>query len=116
MEKSLQSIEFRGNDGRHQSGRVYNMSVNNYYKPANVILQSNMFAFQFTNVGDVKAWVNGMVINPASNPATALGDSRSISAHLLDIYKGNITLSFDPNTTGTAPNVEIVQLYYAEAY
>jgi hypothetical protein len=64
----------------------------------------------FTNVGDTNAAVNDMVVFPSATPATALGDSRTISGHLLDVYSGNINLSFTPG--GTAPAVEIVQLYY----
>jgi len=114
--KSIQAVDYKGNDGRVQVGRVYNMTVNTYTTAGPINLQTNCFSFQFTNIGDVKAWVNDMVINPSATPTTALGDSRAVSAHQLDIYKGNISLRFDPNTAGIAPAVEIVQLFYAEAY
>jgi hypothetical protein len=87
-----------------------------YTEPQNVIIEENCFGFMFTNIGDVKAWVSGKVINPSATPATSIGDSRSIMAHRDDIFKGNLTLMFDPATSGTNPQVEIVQLYYAVNY
>jgi len=92
---------------------AYNMTVNTYQRGQQVPLVDNCFAFMFTNIGDAPAYVNGMVIFPAAVPGTTLGDSRSIGGHWLNLYKGNITLSFGP---GANPNVEIVQLYYAFPY
>jgi hypothetical protein len=97
-----------------QVARVYNMSVQTYTTSANVLVESNCFSFMFTNLGDTIARVNGMIIYPPATPGAQLGDSRSISAHVLDLFKGNITIAFDPG--GTAPLVEVVQLYYAEQY
>lgn len=91
--------------------RAYNMTVQVYTENEQVTVSRNCFAFMFTNVGDTTATVNGMVIFPSATPLTALGDSRTIAAHELDIYTGNITLSFRP-VIGPAPGVEIVQLYY----
>lgn len=91
--------------------RGYNMAVDVYTESESVVVVPNCFAFMFTNIGDTIARVNGMVIFPNTNPATGLGDSRSISGHLLDLYKGNITLSLQA-PVGAAPAVEIVQLFY----
>lgn len=92
--------------------RIYNMSVETYDTSQRIDVVENCFAFMFTNIGDTPCRVNGMVIFPSATPATALGDSRAVSGHVMDIYKGNIIISFDPG--GAAPNVEIVQLFYAE--
>jgi len=65
----------------------------------------------FTNIGDTPATLNGMVIFPSATPLTALGDSRTISGHQDEIYTGIMNLSFRP-PLGTAPKVEVVQLFY----
>lgn len=96
------------------AAKGYNMTVAIYTTSQSVIVVPNCFAFMFTNIGDTIARVNGMVIFPNTNPATGLGDSRSISGHLLDLYLGNITLSF-ATPLGAAPTVEIVQLFYHPA-
>lgn len=91
--------------------RAYNMTVQTYTQSTQVTVQKGCFAFMFTNLGGANANVNGMVIFPPTGPGL-LGDSRSISAHKSDIYKGNITLAIDP--AGPTPLVEIVQLFYAD--
>ncbi len=110
QQSEFQVKTLRGDN--NQVGRMYNHSVNIYNKSENVLVVKGCFAYMFTNIGDVIARVNGMVIFPSSTPATSLGDSRSVSGHLLDIYKGNMTLAFDANTLGVNPQVEIVQLFY----
>lgn len=97
-----------------QVARIYNMSCQVYTESANVLLQQNCISFMFSNLGDTIARVNGVVIYPPTTPGAQRGDSVSISAHMLDLYKGTITLAIEPG--GAAPLVEIVQLYYAEAY
>lgn len=94
-------------------GRGYNMSVQTYDTPGVISVFQNCLGFMFTNIGDTTAFVNGMVIFPSATPATALGDSRTIAAHLLDMYRGNITLKFAA-PLGAAPLVEIVQLFYLD--
>jgi hypothetical protein len=91
--------------------RGYNMTVNTYNKSDDIIVTKNCFAFMFTNIGDTTARINGMVIFPSTTPGSSLGDSRSISGHLLDVYAGVMRLSFD-TPAGAAPLVEIVQLFY----
>lgn len=86
------------------------MSVVTYAEAARIPVIENCFAFMFTNIGDTTARVNGMVIFPSSTPGTVLGDSRSISGHEGDLYKGYITLAFDAG--GAAPLVELTQLFY----
>lgn len=93
------------------TARGYNMSVVLYGSSQSIPVVPNCFAFMFTNIGDTIARINGMVVFPNFNPATGLGDSRSISGHLLDLYKGNITLSFGV-PLGANPLVEVVQLFY----
>lgn len=92
--------------------RGWNKSVNTYSTPQQIIVVPNCYAFMFTNIGDTIAFVDGMRIFPNTNPATGLGDSRSLSGHKLDLYKGTINLAFDVIAPGVAPLVEIVQLFY----
>lgn len=91
--------------------RKYNMSVLIYSSNTYVPLAKGVFAFMFTNVGDTPATVNGMIVFPSATPTTSLGDSRTIAAHEMEVYTGIINLSFRP-PLGTAPAVEIVQLFY----
>jgi hypothetical protein len=95
------------------AGRAYDMIVQVYSANEYIAVAHGCFAFMFTNVGDTPATVKGMIIFPSATPATALGDSRSIAAHKLDIYKGTMDLSFRA-PFGVAPAVEIVQLYYVD--
>lgn len=97
-----------------RNDRPYNITVQIYNQAEYVPLAKGCFAFMFTNIGDTIATVNGMVIFPSATPAAALGDSRTISGHEGEIYTGNITLAFLPTVGATAPNVEIVQLYYVQ--
>lgn len=90
--------------------RAYNDSTLVYVVGGEIAKMDGLFAFMFTNLGDDTAWVNGKVIFPSATPGTALGDSRTISGHLGDLYKGNITLKFAG--VGVAPSVEICQLFY----
>jgi hypothetical protein len=111
---TVQVIDLAGSTGQQQIARTYNITVNLYSESKNVLVEANCFAYMFTNIGDTPATVNGMVIFPSATPANSIGDSRSISGHQLDIYKGNITLAFPPG--GTNPLVEIVQEFYNESY
>jgi len=92
--------------------RQYNMDVQVYSETTSIPVTRGCFAFMFTNIGDTIARVNGLVVFPSATPATSLGDSRTISGHELDLFVGNIGLSF--NVGGTAPSVEVVQLYYID--
>lgn len=94
--------------------RGYNKTVQVYTENEYIPVAKGCFAFMFTNIGDTTAVVEGMVIFPSATPTTSLGDSRTIAAHELEVYTGNITLSFRA-PVGAAPAVEIVQLYYTEA-
>lgn len=89
------------------------MTVQVYTGNEFITVSKGCFAFMFTNLGDTIATVQGMVIFPSATPLTSLGDSRTIAAHELEVYTGNITLSFRA-PIGAAPAVEIVQLYYTE--
>jgi len=91
--------------------RKYNISVLTYSGNEYVAVHKGCFAFMFTNLGDTIATVSGMVIFPSTAPTTSLGDSRTISGHELEVFAGNITLSFRA-PLGASPLVEIVQLYY----
>lgn len=92
--------------------RMYNMDVQTYNQSQTIAVTKGCFAFMFTNIGDTIARVSGMVIFPNASPATALGDSRTISGHELDLFVGNIDLSFQSG--GAAPLVEVVQLFYID--
>jgi hypothetical protein len=95
--------------------QTWQESVQLYSISTPVATQKNCFALMFTNVGDTIVRVNNMILFPNTNPATGLGDSRSIAAHRTDLYKGSINVSFD-NPGGANPLVEIVQLCYHEQY
>jgi len=95
--------------------RFWNFSTVIYRASANVIIDENCFGFMFTNVGDTPATVNGMLIFPSATPATAIGDSRSIAGHVMDLFKGNLQLAFIA-PAGVAPAVEIVQISYATKF
>ena len=97
-----------------QQGRMWNFTVVKYDASQQIDVTPGCFAFMFTNLGDVIARVNDMVIFPSLTPLLALGDSRSLSGHLLDFYKGNISLAFEVPTAGVTPLVEIVQVFYVE--
>lgn len=99
--------------GRQLNGQPYDMTVQVYNNNTYIPVSRKCFAFMFTNVGDTTATVKGMVIFPSATPATALGDSRTISGHKLDIYTGTMDLSFRA-PVGAAPAVEVVQLYYVD--
>jgi hypothetical protein len=91
--------------------KAYDMTVQVYNANAYIPVAKNCFAFMFTNIGDTLATVKGMVVFPSATPLTALGDSRSISGHKLDVYTGTMDLSFRLPILVT-PAVEIVQLFY----
>lgn len=95
------------------NGRPYDMIVQVYSENFYIPVARKCFAYMFTNVGDTPATLKGMIVFPSATPATALGDSRSISGHKLDIYTGTMDLSFRP-PIGAAPAVEVVQLYYVD--
>jgi len=94
-------------------GRPYNLIAQNYQENTYIPVSCGCFAFMFTNLGDTVATVKGMIIFPSATPTTALGDSRTISGHKLDIYMGTMDLSFR-TPIGLNPLVEIVQLYYTD--
>lgn len=106
---ALRKLPDYGADNR---GRIWNLSVLTYVESGQIDVVQNCTAYMFTNIGDVIARVNGMVIFPSATPLVSLGDSRSISCHWMDIYKGKINLSFERPTAGVAPLVEIVQIFY----
>jgi hypothetical protein len=111
---SIQLLELQGK-GSNLQARVWNFTATNYSGPTDIILVKNVFAFMFTNIGDTKAFINGIVVFPSATPTTALGDSRSLAGHTMDLFKGVMRLSF-VNPGGAAPLVEVVQLFYAESY
>lgn len=85
-----------------------------YTRGQRITVVKNCFAFMFVNIGDTAAIVNNQIIFPSATPATALGDARSVSGHVLDLYKGKIQLNFVA-PIGANPKVEITQLFYLEA-
>jgi hypothetical protein len=90
--------------------RGWNMDVMIYNESTNVPVTKNCFAFMFTNVGDSIGYINDIVVYPSATPGAALGDSRTISGHLLDVYKGTMNLKITPVLA--APAIEVVQLFY----
>lgn len=95
--------------------RAYNMAPQIVTQAGQIPVTENCFAFMFTNLGDTPATVNGMIVFPSATPATALGDSRTIGGHLMDLYKGNITVAFI-QPLGVNPKLEIIQLFYILPY
>src|SRR5688572_25050440 len=82
-------------------GQPYDIMVQVYSQNTYIPVAAKCFAFMFTNVGDTPATIKGMIVYPSATPTTALGDSRTISGHKLDIYAGTMDLSFRP-PIGTA--------------
>lgn len=96
------------------AGRAFDMAVQFPNRSQQIVRPPGLFAYMFTNIGDTICRVNGMVIFPSATPATSLGDSRSISGHMLDLYKGNLNVSF-ATPAGANPLIEMVLLYYTES-
>jgi hypothetical protein len=111
LEKRL--MQFIDEMNAQLNGKQWDMIVQIYSVNTYIPVAHKCCAFMFTNVGDTPATVKGMIVFPSATPATALGDSRSIAAHKLDIYAGTMDLSFRA-PIGTQQAVEIVQLYYVE--
>ena len=97
-----------------QPARLWNFTVTKYDSSQQIDVTPGCYAIMFTNLGDVIARLNDMVVFPSATPLTSLGDSRSLSGHVLDLFKGNLTLVFQAPTAGVTPLVEIVQLFYIE--
>jgi hypothetical protein len=93
-------------------GRKWNKTVNKYSESQQIDVTPGCFAYMFTNLGDVIARLDDIVIFPSSTPGTALGDSRTLGAHVVDYYAGNMTLVFEAPTAGVNPLVEVIQLFY----
>lgn len=89
------------------------MSVLTYNASQQVRAMEGCAAMMFTNVGDTDVSVNGMILHAAINPATTLGDSRTIGISDSEecVYIGNITIAF-ANPGGVAPKIEVVQLFF----
>jgi hypothetical protein len=90
-------------------GRKWNRDVQIYTESQTVPVTMGCFSFMFTNVGAVIGFVGGMIVHPSATPLTALGDSRSLSGHVMDLYAGTLDLKFN---TGAGAAIEIVQLFY----
>lgn len=97
--------------GVNNTGRAWNQTVGLYTQSQQIEVVKNCFGYMFTNLGDTACRVNGMVVFPSATPLTALGDSRTMSAHWLDMYKGRISISFAA-PVNAAPLLEIVQVFY----
>lgn len=95
--------------------RAFNMAFTVLSAAGQVPIVENCFAFMFTNIGDTAALVNGMVVFPSATPLTRLGDSRTVGGHIMDLYKGNLTVAF-VQPVGVAPKLELVQLFYILPY
>lgn len=106
-----EAIKEQPDYGKDNQGRAWDMIALTYTIGGDISVVPNCTAFMFTNLGDVIASVNGMIIFPPAVP-NSLGDSRSISCHWMDLFKGKIQLSFANPTAGINPLVEIVQVYY----
>ncbi len=92
--------------------RYWNKSVQVYTEGKRITVEKGAFAFMFTNVGNDKAEIDDMTLFPSATPLTALGDSKSLTAHECDMYNGRFNLIFAG--VGNAPAMEVVQLYYMD--
>jgi hypothetical protein len=90
--------------------RGWNFGSQLYQESGSIITVPNVFAIQFTNLGDDIARLTNLIIFPSLTPATAAGDSRVISGHDLDLFKGSLYLAFAG--VGVAPLVEVTQFFY----
>lgn len=99
----------------HDQTRGYNMVTDIVTSAQRIVVVKDCFSFMFTNVGDTIAFVNGLIVHPSTTPATSLGDSRTIGAHRLDLFKGSIIVSFQA-PVGLNPKLEVVQLFYIDNY
>lgn len=91
----------------------------NVYK--SIFVPKGCAGFMVTNIGDTKATINNMLLNPdprnvITPTETFRGDSITIMLHKGDIYSGKIDLAFDMVAPGTNPRVEVVQLFYTDNY
>lgn len=106
------------NQGGGVDLKIWNESILDYTTSRNIIVQQNAFAFTFSNVGDTMARINGILLFPSTTPLLSRGDSVTIGAHDLNIYKGNINVSFDVAGSvfpvGTNPHIQVIQLFYAK--
>jgi hypothetical protein len=97
---------------------TWNMSVVDYTASANVIVQEGAFAVSVINIGDTMARINGILLFPSTTPLLSRGDSFVFGAHKFEVYKGNLTLSFDVAGSvfpvGVAPHVQIIQEFYSK--
>jgi hypothetical protein len=109
---------FRGQAPGESDYRVFNQSVNDYTGSSNVIREDGCLAIMVSNIGDTMARFNGAFLFPSTTPLLSRGDSLVIGGHELDLYKGNLSLSFDvagsAYPVGTNPHVQIIQLFYAK--
>lgn len=95
----------------HAHYKIYNKTVQIYTNSQSIPIAKGCFAYMFTNVGDTIGFIDGMIVHPSATPATALGDSRTISGHTNDLYTGLLNLAFQA-PVGVSPAIEVVQLYY----
>lgn len=95
------------------AGNTYNMTVNVYDNTQqgfiNVVPGCN--SFTVINTGDTLAFINGIPLFPSATPLTDAGDTIAIEGNELDLYKGNIKLSFQ-FPVGATPQVTIIQQFY----
>lgn len=94
--------------------RGWNMSVNDYASSQHIVIEDGCFAVMVIQNGDTFFRTNGIPQFPSTTPATALGDVLSFAAHLLDVYRGRLEISF-ALPLGAAPRATVVQLFYTDA-
>jgi len=92
-------------------GRLYEFQCSTYVQAGNIPRAVNCYAVTATNVGDTIAYVQGMIIYPATTQP-GIGNSRQWSGFQNDLYMGNIIITFDTSGGGTNPAVEITQFFY----
>lgn len=89
----------------------YNFSTNTYVKSGRIDRERLCNGFSVFNTGDTTCEVNGMPIFPSTAPATIIGDGIGFGGNEMEIYKGEITLSFRI-PLGAAPSVVVIQKFF----
>lgn len=113
-ERQKLEVNNYGSDGAQQIARYFNMSCITYNNSRNVVLEQTVYAWMVTNIGDSVIVVNGKKLFPSATPTTSAGDALVIGAHVLDFYRGTLTIAVAVGTA--APSYEVTQLFYAESY
>lgn len=91
---------------------AYNITYARYSTAQEIPREELCNGFTIINIGGATATINGKVLFPSATPTTDQGDSFSVGGNAGEIYKGMLSLSFDP--AGPNPLVEVIQKFYVQ--